>query len=217
MVAKRSFGRAFIADSRDYKYRRTKRKGGRKSRIWDTGIWIGDQGVDPFCVGYAYSHWLHSYPIRQFLNPDGIYRIAQFLDEWEGENYEGTSVRAGAKVLSQLGFISRYEWAKSSVSLQNALFTVGPVVVGTNWYEGMMEPDENNTIDVTGDIVGGHAYLLYSVNLKTQKYGVKNSWSSDWGENGKCTISFEDFNRLIGEDGEICVLRESRPNFINFT
>jgi hypothetical protein len=86
------------------------------SRNWDDEQWWGNQGSTSECVAYSWVHWLEDGPFYQasaphpILQPNPIYTAAQKIDEWPGENYNGTSIRAGAKVLQSLGFIQNYFW-----------------------------------------------------------------------------------------------------------
>lgn len=190
-----------------------KATGAKGSKYWAEGPWQGDQGNTPQCVGYAWAHWLSGHPIRQWLSPYGIYRMAQHEDEWEGENYDGTSVRAGAKVLKALGYIHEYRWAKSVEALVTCVLQHGPVVVGTDWREGMMETDENGFIHAEGLVLGGHAYIVNGVNTREEKARVRNSWGLDWGDSGKAYIHLKSLDKLIKAQGEACVAieREAMP------
>ena len=151
----------------------------------------------PACVGYGWAHWLDAAPYRQYLNPVGIYTVAQYFDEWSGTDYEGTSVRAGAKVLQLLGAIGPYLWAGNATIVANHILTKGPVVIGTNWYEGM----DLLTMELTGPILGGHCYCLTGVNVLTGLFRVKNSW----GGAGEGDLPFKVLNKLLQEGGEACV------------
>ena len=81
-------------------------------QYWRPGP-VLDQGQFPHCVGYAWSGWLQASPTRTRTGPlpTLIYTESQKVDEWPGESYDGTSVRAGAKFLSTQGRISEYVWA----------------------------------------------------------------------------------------------------------
>jgi C1A family cysteine protease len=81
---------------------------------------------------------------------------------------------------------------------------LGPVVVGTNWYNGMFYPNRNGLIKISGRIAGGHAYVINGVNTVTRLFRIKNSWGQSWGQSGHAYISFTDMERLIRERGEIC-------------
>jgi len=154
---------------------------------------------------------LLNYPVSQYVAPAGIYHMAQHLDEWEGTDYDGTSVRAGAKVLHHLGFIGGYQWATNFSSMVNALLEQGPCVIGVNWYEGMWQPDGGGTIYATGVLEGGHALLANGVDTVRQRIRVKNNWGRAWGRRGRAWVSFADMAKLLREDGEVCLAVEQRP------
>ena len=61
-----------------------------------------DQGREGACVGFA-SSWAMSILNRRFYDAGWLYREARKIDEWPGEAYDGTSVRAGVEVLRSVG------------------------------------------------------------------------------------------------------------------
>lgn len=61
-----------------------------------------DQGREGACVGYAVSRAL-SLMNRQRYDALELYHAAQAIDEWPGEDYEGTSTRAGLDVVHDRG------------------------------------------------------------------------------------------------------------------
>lgn len=184
-------------------------------RNWDDEQWWGNQGSTSECVAYAWVHWLEDGPVLQpngpqpLLNPNFVYKEAQKIDEWPGENYKGTSVRAGAKILQSQGLISNYLWAYDLKTLINTVLNVGPVVVGTNWYSNMFRPNKRTGImSVSGRFAGGHAYIINGVDTKRRLFRIKNSWGRSWGLNGRAFISFNDMARLIRLRGEVCLATE---------
>ncbi len=208
------FGRLIIEDDNDKAFPMQmvlpQEASQRTSRYWYNNGWWGDQGNTSQCVGYSWAHWVEDGPVTQkgkapIAPPTEIYRQAQMVDAWPGENYDGTSVRAGAKVLQDMGFISSYTWAWDINTVVQALLEKGPVVVGTHWYEDMIYPSADGIIKPGGDVVGGHAYLLNGVNTKTRMIRIKNSWGKDWGKKGQAYISFDDMDKLIKLYGEACL------------
>lgn len=183
------------------------------SRYWDDNGWWGNQGNTPHCVGFSWAHWLEDGPIGQpgvapIIQPKIIYENAQKLDEWPGENYDGTSVRGGVKYLQQVGKVRNYYWGYTLQTLIDSVLNIGPVVVGTNWYRNMFFPDRNGNIRIGGILAGGHAYVINGVDINKRIFRMKNSWGRSWGINGSAYISFNDMERLIRENGEICFATE---------
>jgi hypothetical protein len=211
-------GRVYVEDSRDKNYLiENKLSLGfttLKYKYWESNEWNGNQGNTPQCVGYAWSHWIEDGPVKHggvppIVNPTTIYREAQKIDEWVGENYDGTSVRAAAKYLKNTNKIKAYLWTYDINVLITTVLTKGPVVVGTNWYSSMSYPDKNGLIKTTGRIVGGHAYVINGVDTIKKQFRIKNSWGTSWGKNGHAFISFNDMNRLIKQNGEVCLAVEN--------
>lgn len=180
----------------------------QRSYTWKAGPQL-DQGQEGACVGFSWSGELGASPkmVKGIDNAFAIniYNRARQLDEWEGEDYSGSSVLGGAKAVAEAGYMTEYRWALGLQDVVDTIGHFGPVVLGINWYEGMMTPDDKAYIHVTGDAVGGHAILARGVNFKQRRVTLRNSWGSDWGANGGCHISFDDLDRLLHEEGEACV------------
>jgi hypothetical protein len=219
---RRRLGRLYAKDKNDKKFPLKallpRRKSQRTSRSWYDAYWNGNQGNTPKCVGYGWTHWLEDAPVipgsktHPAVDPNKVYKLAQQLDEWPGTNYDGSSVRGGAKAIRKLGFISAYHWAANLDEIIQWILEKGPVVVGTIWTEDMFTPNASGLIVPTGEVVGGHCYDLNGVSTITRKFRAKNSWGTSWGKGGHAYIKFEDMNTLLfpssGEPGEACVATE---------
>jgi hypothetical protein len=172
-----------------------------------------DQGATSSCVGHAWRGWLSAAPLMTRTGPDAfaIYHGAQTMDEWEGENYLGSSVRGGAKYLQQLGHVASYLWAFNAQDIATWLLAGhGSVVLGINWYEAMFDPDRLGIIHKAGALAGGHAILCVGYSQPHGLFRLVNSWGGGWGEHGRAWISGEDLESLMAEDGEAACGTEQR-------
>lgn len=219
-------GRLYIPDKRDKNFpMKSALPSGdskRTYRYWWPSGWWGDQGSTPQCVAYSWMHYIEDGPVTHFYETNDeshekplidctwLYNEAQKIDEWPGENYDGTSVRAGVKILMQKGLIQEYRWTWNIEDVKKALLEQGPIVVGTWWHRDMFYPDKKGIISPTGDKVGGHAYLLNGINLDKGLIRIKNSWGRSWGKNGYAYIKIEDLDQLIQDQGEACLAVEKR-------
>lgn len=161
----------------------------------------------PFCVGAACKGFLHAAPIMTKTGPNllDIYHEAQTIDEWQGENYAGTSIRAGIKVLHRLGHIERYEWNFDDTTTHRSLMLDGPLVCGIPWTYSMFFPDTFGFITPHGNEIGGHAIIIIGYSHKRDAYRILNSWGIGWGQRGRAWIKRADFNSLaFGRWSEIC-------------
>lgn len=220
----RKFGRIEVQDTRDRTYLVSSlllEAPEITEKYWWPDGWWGDQGDSTMCVCYSWLHWLEDGPVVQdtissrpkpLMPPAQLYKECQLRDQWEGENYPGTSVRAGAKILKHLGLISEYRWALNINEIINTILMLGPMVVGTKWYSAMSEPDSKGFIKVSGRNFGGHAYLLNGVDVNKGIFRVKNSWGKDWGKDGHAFINIDDFEKLFNESGEACIATEIKIN-----
>lgn len=76
----------------------------RPHRVTDAVGWqeFYNQGSEGACTGYSASRCM-SLLNRKRYDARWLYHEAQRVDEWEGEDYEGSSVRAAMDVLRTLG------------------------------------------------------------------------------------------------------------------
>lgn len=220
-------GRIPALDFRDRNFRAAplidrKEAAQRRSMHWITAKAL-DQGWTSECVAYAWTQYLLSSPVKNKYTDsiNTLYERAQEVDEWPGTDYDGTSVRAGAKVLQAEGYVSTYNWAFSAQTAVDWVLTRGPVVLGTNWYDSMFDPvldadQQWMNLTLNSPLAGGHAYLMKGVNL--DRYcpvchgkgaaRIMNSWGAGWGDGGKVWMCLKDLDRLIREWGEACLAPE---------
>ncbi len=221
-MLEKGLGRIYIPDKRDLNYplsaKLPKTVAVISRRMWRSSTYWGDQGKTSQCVAYSWIHFIHHSPLtypgkNPIIPPLEMYNEAQQNDEWPGENYEGTSVRAGADVLLKRGLIKEYRWGKNIEELISAVLQIGPVVLGTVWLTGMFNPDASGFIKFTGWPAGGHAYLVDGVDIKLKYFRIKQSWGRNWGVKGNAFISFVDMEALLTSDySEICLAIETRKS-----
>lgn len=174
-----------------------------------------DQGPVGACVGYAWKYKLLAAPFMVGTGPEAcqIYAEAQTRDDLpDTPPGDGTTVRAGAKYLQELGYIGEYVWAFSVDDVAQWLLLRGPVVLGLNWYAAMDEPDSHGLLHLYAqdDLRGGHAILALGVDVPARRVRLLNSWGTAWGDKGRCWIGFDDLDNLLALDGEACAATELR-------
>ena len=218
----------FDERSRNYSINPTVSQKTPRSYTWRTTEWY-NQRAEGACVSFALGHELNARPAEiKTISEDwlvkGLYWNAQRIDPWQGGSYpgavpfyEGTSVLAGVQILHKLGAFKTYRWAFNTDDIILGVGYNGPAVIGVNWYQGMINPDENGFIHPTGNLVGGHAVMLRAVNVKKEFFTIRNSWGREWGVDGDCYITFNDLHNLMRQQGECVFLMERNRKFNNFS
>ncbi len=211
-------GRHHAPDARDHAFLlRATAPQPPRTKMWPLmARWL-DQGETGTCVGHAFRHLLTGTP--QPLgdpapSPFAIYDRAILLDEFPDNDRDtqrqmGTSVRAGAKALQELGLIGAYGWAYDVDTAIDWLSWHGPLVAGFAWRDSFFARDQDGFMRITprSRIVGGHCILIVGVDLRRQAVRCLTSWSTF----GYFFLSFADLERLLKEDGE-CVAPTEVPH-----
>jgi hypothetical protein len=175
-----------------------------------------DQGNTPGCTGNGGTHAMLATPRPQRgldeVWATDLYHENRYCDEWPGENYDGSSVTGCMNALTKWARISRFVWAKTAREAAVAVGYNGPVVIGVNWYQRMMDTDAGGFVHAQGKAVGGHCVCLVGYHLAGSKwhgqtlaqdaFELKNSWSADWGVAGNALLLPADLDRLFGEGGD---------------
>jgi len=189
------------------------------------GAEVLNQGKEGACVGFGCCNELRCHPVPVLgldatFARESIYWPAQRDDPWPGGAfpgaqpfYEGTSVRAGVKQLVRMGYVGEYRWAKSEAEMALAI-SVGPIIIGVDWYQGMYRPNSLGYLRPTGAKVGGHCCLVTGLKVTnkatgTGYYTIYNSWGPNWGNKGTARISRADMRKLIDSGrGDACLITQ---------
>jgi len=183
------------------------------SNSWGVGVWL-DQGQRGTCVAHSISHEAIARPVRVPNVTDAValdlFCRAQQIDPFPGDcsdgQYLGTSLTAGMEAARERGWFEEYRWPQNSEDAISAIGHKGPGVLAIDWYEDMYNPDVNGWICPTGNWMGRHALLVYSVNVEEGYVWLWNSWSRAWGKDGRARLSFVDFGELLNRpSGEMAI------------
>jgi Cysteine protease len=136
-----------------------------------------------------------------------LYSAATKLDGYSGSyppedtGSDGLSV---AKAAQKAGLISGYQHA-TSLNAALAALAERPVIAGINWYDSFDYPLPSGFMTITdgAQVRGGHEICLDELDVEGQRVGFTNSWGTGWGVQGRGYISWEDFARLLKEDGDV--------------
>jgi hypothetical protein len=142
-----------------------------------------DQGREGACVGFSISRMATWYNRRRY-DARWLYKEAQEVDEWPGEDYEGTSVRAGLNVLRQHGH-RRVERGKSGLE---------QFADGIDAYRWI-----NSAEEAIRTIGNSYASRIGAI-----------PWCNSWGRSYPRTVWVpgEIVDRLLNEDGECAVVTD---------
>lgn len=220
-MTERTFDRRIHFDERSLAFPLRSVLRGRKPRSYSWRYIQLDQGREGACTGFSATMEAAARPVPVFGDPIGqhdpipiinniaynLYKRAQKLDEWEGESYEGSSVLGAAKAGQEMRWWDEYRWALgpgAEAAAEDVILAIGyngPVMVGSWWYDGMLDADSRGFLRAAGKKVGGHAYLLTRYSVKLDAVWTPNSW----GGEGQGWISRSDLVSLLDDDGEACM------------
>jgi hypothetical protein len=183
-----------------------------------------NQGNVGSCTGNAGAGVLNSDPLHRpgeavCVEADAVafYSAATQLDAFPGTYPPDDTGSTGldvAKVLKNRGLISRYGWAFGIDQVLAAL-TRAPLSIGVGWTNDMFTPDDEGFITATGDVAGGHQFVLRGLDPDGEWVLMLNSWGRSWGGwvqaghrqfPGHARIRFSDLGALLRDDGDAVVL-----------
>jgi hypothetical protein len=175
----------------------------RPVKLWSSRK-VLDQLKTPHCVGFSWAGWGISSPVEDDWNNctgHDIYSRCKQIDGFPEK--DGSTVRAGAKVMKLMGRLGTYFFARDVDEALDYVARFGPVVFGTIFTEGMCKPSLiGGIIRPTGKVIGGHAYDI--VGVDNQYATIKQSWGEKHGKGGYVRLAIADLKAIWKAGGEAC-------------
>lgn len=194
------------------------------------GVPVLDQGEEGACTGFGLATVIHyllrtrkDSPFKDKISPRMLYEMAKKYDEWEGEDYVGSSARGAIKGWHKHGVCLHKSWPYDPKKPDKELtaeragnaakFPLGAYYRVnhkdfTSMHTAMAEVgalyatarvhDGWFNIDANGDI----PYSGQDINgghafavIGYDEYGfwIQNSWGKKWGKEGFARISYDDW------------------------
>jgi hypothetical protein len=172
-----------------------------------------DQGDIGSCTANALCGALNSAPDytsgppRTEQNAITLYEVETKL---EGQPYPpndpGGSGLEVCKAAQQLGWISSYQHA---FGIENALLALvlRPVITGINWYTSFDAPAADGRVAIAAGatVRGGHEVVGDGIDASNRLVWFWNSWGIGFGVGGRFCMSFDTWQQLLGETGDVTV------------
>lgn len=214
-------GRHVVHDERSRAFRMAAPPVPLVDKLWTVRITSLNQGNLSSCTGNAGAHRLATDDETQsgvsIITTNepldepyavALYSAATQVDSWANTAYPpddtGSSGLAIAKVLKSRGLVDVYSHCFSLDDVLQAL-QHGPVMMGTNWYASMFNPDARGLVTINGAVAGGHEYLAIGIDASQREIICMNSWGPGWSVNGTFRMSWDTLMRLLAEDGDAMV------------
>jgi hypothetical protein len=174
-----------------------------------------DQGQLGSCTGNAAVGLLMTSPFFQQgrrLDEDdavALYAKATHLDRYRGvypPTDTGSSGLAVMKAAKESGYVTGYAHA---FGLQHALaaLVLAPVITGVAWYESFDKPDADGVVGIAGQVRGGHEFEVLGIDVDAKTVRCCNSWGSGWGDDGRFTMTWETWDALLQQQGDVTTCR----------
>jgi hypothetical protein len=170
-----------------------------------------DQGQIGSCTANALCGALDSAPNFMGgdpLNEQEAIKVYELETQLEGEPYPpndpGGSGLMVCKAGKDMGLIKSYHHA---FGVEHALesLVLRPVITGINWYEGFDTPDANGQVQISGSVRGGHEIVADEIDADNELVWFWNSWGTQWGVGGRFCMSFDTWDQLLQERGDVTV------------
>ncbi len=150
-----------------------------------------------------------------------LYEMAKRYDEWQGENYDGSSIRGAMKGWSRHGVCTWGDWPydvrkpgkltpqrqRNALdhplgayyrvrhlylnNMQAALAEAGILYASASVHKGWQQVGSDGIIPYSKEKIGGHAFAI--VGYDDRGFWIQNSWGPRWGAKGFCHIGYDDW------------------------
>jgi hypothetical protein len=171
-----------------------------------------DQGHVGSCTANALFGAIMSAPYKPKVQYSETDALALYHDETvlQGDPYPpndtGGSGLMVCKAAVAKGLIKGYLHA---FSLQDALAALQkrPLITGINWYSSFDQPDRKGMVAIAPNafVRGGHEIAVTGMSVHNRTVTFLNSWGPGWGVKGEFKMSWEDWDRLLHEEGDVTV------------
>lgn len=171
-----------------------------------------DQGQIGSCTANALCGALDSAPdsgSHTYTEQDAV-SLYELETKLEGQPYPpndpGGSGLMVCKAAVQLGWIKSYRHAFGVNHALRALM-LRPVITGFGWYTSFDQPDANGLITIApgATVRGGHEVLADGIDAPNQLVWFWNSWGTVFAEGGRFCMSFDTWDQLLHERGDVTV------------
>ena len=202
----------------------------RIRRMWAQILFL-NQGNTGTCVGNAFTHRRADAPTKvrgldeKWARDLYLAASARYYGTPDTSMLKGTSAQSACDELLARGEISSFEWIgnwnATAQELRATILEVGPILVGSNWYQSMDTPVPRGKgehlytrVDYSTAMRGGHEYVINGIDLDPEDgsppyYRMKNSWGQRWGDDGMSRFRLGDLERLIfGGWGDAVLIKE---------
>ncbi len=192
---------------------------------------ILNQGKEGACTGFGLAATINFLKQekgdKNQVSPRMLYEMARKFDEWEGDEYSGSSCRGAMRGWQNMGVCSDKSWKyvigdTSELTLKRAkdarfttpgayyrisarvedfhaaLNEVGILYVSAKVHEGWYKRNiTDGKIPHMDKNIGGHAFAIVGYN--EEGFYVQNSWGKGWGLKGVALWSYEDWQENISD------------------
>lgn len=113
---------------------------------------------------------------------------------WPYSDVEIGSPERWASLVAKWSLIGSYWRIGGTNGLREALFTNGPTVVGMLCFQGIFDVGRDGAVPNPSpgeNPLGGHAICVVGYNDDTRRFTFKNSWGTQWGNEGYGSVSYE--------------------------